>query len=73
MKTDTVYVRRKVYYEQRNSDILERYKQLSAETDMTKKEIYKKIAQDISQRFQELITAKAVQQVIYRSADSPDI
>jgi len=70
MNTTTIYIRREIFYEQRNSDILERYKQLRAETNMTKKEIYKKIAQEISQNFF-ATTPKAVQQVIYRaSADS---
>jgi RNase P/RNase MRP subunit POP5 len=72
MKTDTVYVRRKVHYKQRNSFILEKYEQLMAETDMSKKNISEKIAQEASRMFGETITAKAVQHVIYRSTDSPE-
>lgn len=72
MKTTTIYVRRDIFYDQRNSSILERYKQLRTATDMTKKEIYNKIAQEMSQRFKVPITDKAVEQVIYRYADSPN-
>ena len=69
MKTTTIYVRREIFYEQRNSDILERYNQLRTGTNMPKKEIYKKIAHEMSQRFRVPITNKAVELVVYRHAN----
>jgi len=67
--TDTIYVQHKRYYERRNLLILRRYYQLKEETKMTNHQIYEQIAHQISKKLG-TVTAKAVQHVIYASADS---
>jgi len=69
--TDTIYIWRRPYYEQRNSFIWKRYHQLKASTDLTNKEIYAQIAREISRRFGN-ISPKAVQNVVYAWRSFPN-